>query len=124
MEINVTLFLQALQFACVYYFLYVNLFIPAYTILDENERLKHELYKNLEREQHIKDALLRDYNTKNSNFKRILLQEIPEQATESSCSEGLSFTSIYDGQAQQLSEQDKEEIECFLVDRLSQVIKK
>lgn len=124
MEVNVTLILQALQFACAYYFLYRYLFVPSCKILDEDEQLKNELYKKLEHEQQIKDALLHDYHVKNSAFKGVLLQEIPAESTQSSHQESMFGSTLYHVEAQQLSQLDRNETELFLVERLSQVIKK
>ena len=124
MEVNVTLVLQALQFACVYYFLYKYVFAPSCKILDENEQLKNKLYKNLEHEQHIKDALLHDYNVKNTAFKQELIQDIPESATQSSYQESMFGSTLYCIEENHLSQHDKEKTELFLVDRLSQVVKK
>ena len=124
MEINITLILQAMQFGCVYYFLYTFLFAPAYKILDEDEQIKKDLYKNLEHEQQVKDALLRDYHVKSDAFKTALLQDIPEQATQSVHQESM-FNSVLDNvEKNQLSQQDREQTQLFLVDSLSKVIKK
>lgn len=124
MDINVTLILQAMQFACAYCFLYKFLFAPAYKILQDDELFKNELYKNLEQEQQVKDALLQDYHVKSSAFKSELIQVIPAQATESAYQESMFGSTLYCVEKIQLSEQDREKTESFLVDRLSQVIKK
>ena len=124
MEVNVTLILQALQFACAYYFLYTYLFAPACKLLDADEQAKNELYKKLEREQQIKDALLHDYHVKNNAFKGVLLREIPMQATQTSYQESMFGPTLYHIELDQLSQLDREKTELFLVDRLSQVIKK
>ena len=123
MEVNVTLVLQALQFACVYYCLYRFLFTPACPILDEQEQLKQDLYKNLEYEQQVKDALLQDYRVKNDAFKSTLLDDIPEQATQLGYQESTFHSVLPSQQENQLSQQDKQEIEEFLVENLSKVIK-
>lgn len=124
MDVNVTLFLQAMQFACAYYFLYNFLFAPACKILDENEQFKKKLYKNLEQEQQIKDALLQDYHIKNNAFKHILIQTIPEQATQSIYQKSMVGSTLYCVEKSQLSEQDIKKTEIYLIDHLSQVIKK
>lgn len=124
MEINITLILQAMQFACAYYFLYRFVFAPAYQILQDDEQFKNELYKNLEREQQVKDALLQDYRVKNSAFKSELIQVIPVQTTQSTHQESMFGSTLYCVEKIQLSKQDREITESFLVDRLSQVIKK
>jgi hypothetical protein len=124
MEINVTIFLQAMQFVCVYYFLYKFLFVPASKILDEQEQFKHNLYKNLETQQQVKDVLLRDYHIKNDACKTSLLQTLPEQATESVHQPSM-FNSVLDmHEKNQLSPQDRQNIQLFLVDSLSRIIKK
>ena len=124
MEPNVTLILQAMQFACAYYFLYTFLFTPASKILDENEQLKNELYKNLEQEQHVKDVLLEDYRVKNSAFKSALMQTIPVEATQSSHQKSMFGSTSYCVEEVQFSEQDKKITESYLVDHLSRVVKK
>jgi len=124
MEINITIVLQALQFVCVYYFLYKFLFTPASKILDEDEHLKNQLYKNLEHEQQIKDALVKDYHDKNSVLKHKLMQGVPDQATQFAHEKSTFGSTLYSIEKSKLSEQDREKSESFLVDRLSQVIKK
>jgi F0F1-type ATP synthase membrane subunit b/b' len=124
MEINVTLLLQAMLFACSYCFLYRFLFVPACKILDENEELKNELYKKLEQEQQIKDALLQDYHVKNNAFKGMLIQAIPELSTRSTHQKTMFGSTLYCVENVTLSEQDREKTETFLVDHLSQVVKK
>ncbi len=124
MEINVTIVLQALQFFCVYYFLYTYLFIPASKILDENEQIKNELYKNIEYEQQIKNALQQDYNVKNSLCKSMLIENIPEQAIQTVHQKSMFDSTLYCVEKNQLSKEDKDKTEAFLIDRLSQVIKK
>ena len=124
MEINVTIVLQVLQFGCVYYFLYRFLFAPASKMLDENEAFKNKLYKDLEHEQQIKDSLQQDYHAKNSAFKKKLVQDIPEQATQLVHEKSMFGSTLYLVENNELSPQDREKTEAFLVDRLSQVIKK
>lgn len=124
MEINVTIFLQAIQFFCVYYFLYRFLFVPASKILDEQEQFKQDLYKNLENQQHIKDALLREYHVKNDACKTQLLQTLPEQATESVHQPSMFHSVLEMHEKKQLSQQDRQEIQLYLVDNLSRIIKK
>src|SRR3989338_9298507 len=119
MEINVTLVFQVIQFSCAYYFLYKFLFTPACKILDENEQFKNELYKNLEQEQHVKDVLLEDYRVKNSAFKTMLIQTIPLEATQFTHQKSMFGSTSYCVEEVQFSEQDKKEIEAFLVDHLS-----
>lgn len=124
MEINVTLVLQAMLFACSYCFLYRFLFAPACKILDENEQFKHELYNNLEQEQQIKDALLQDYQVKNNAFKGMLIQAIPALSTSSIHQKSMIGSTLYCVEASTLSDEDRIKTESFLVDHLSQVIKK
>ena len=124
MEINVTIVFQTLQFVCVYYFLYKFLFAPASQILDEDEAFKNKLYKNLEHEQQIKDSLQEDYHAKNSVFKHKLMQDIPQQATQLVHEKSNFGSTLYIVENNELSPQDREKTEAFLVDRLSQVIKK
>lgn len=125
MEVNVTVVLQAIQFACVYYFLYTFLFAPASSILDAQEAEKQELYKNLEQAQQIKDALMQDYQVKNDAFKSILLQNIPDQVVAAEHQKPVSVFVVENfDQQNQLPHEDRQEIELFLVDRLSKVVKK
>lgn len=124
MEVNVTLILQAVQFACAYYFLYKFLFAPASKILDENEQFKNKLYTTLEQEQQIKDALLQDYHVKNNAFKGMLIQTIPEQATELVHQKSMIGSTLYCFEKIHLSEQDIKKTESYLVEHLSRVIKK
>jgi F0F1-type ATP synthase membrane subunit b/b' len=124
MEINVTIVLQTLQFVSVYYFLYKFLFAPASQILDEDEAFKNKLYKNLEHEQQIKDSLQEDYQAKNTVFKHKLMQDIPQQATQLVHEKSIFGSTLYIVENNELSPQDREKTEAFLVDRLSQVIKK
>ncbi len=124
MEINVTIVLQALQFVCVYYFLYKFLFIPACKILDEDEQIKNKLYKNLEHEQKIKDALTQDHQEKSCVLRHKLMQNIPHQAVQLVHEKSIFGSTLYSVEKNQLSEKDREKLESFLVDRLSQVIKK
>jgi hypothetical protein len=122
MEINITLVLQALQFLCVYYFLYKFLFVPACRILDEQEHVKQNLYKNLEMAQQVKDALLSDYYVKNDAFKTKLLQDIPEQRSELMHESSVSRV-VSDHVKKELLPQDRQDIQLFLVQRLSRIIK-
>lgn len=124
MEVNITLVLMMIQFACVYCFLYKFLFAPAYKILDEDEQFKNKLYKNIEKEQQAKNLLLQDYRAKNNAFKDALIKVIPGQATESSYQKSTFNATLDAVEKVQLSQQDREKIESFLVDHLSQVIKK
>ncbi len=124
MEVNVTVILQALQFACAYYFLYKFLFAPACRILDEQEVEKQILYKNLEQAQQIKDALLQDYHIKNDAFRSILLQSVPEQATQTYDQQSISHSIVSVDTHDELPQEDRQEIQQFLVDRLSKVVTK
>ena len=124
MEVNVTVILQAIQFACAYYFLYKFLFIPACKILDAQEVEKHDLYKALEQAQQIKDALLQDYHVKNDAFKSILLQNVPEQATQLVHQKSTCNFVVDTVEQDQLPQEDRQEIQLFLVDRLSKVVNK
>ncbi len=124
MDINVTIFVQALQFGCVYYFLYKFLFIPACKILQEQEDFKHALYKNLEHDQQIKDTLLQDYKIKNNLFKDALLQQIPAQATEVADQSIKSDVMRYEVEHVGMSEEQIQQSEQFLVDYVSRIVKK
>jgi F0F1-type ATP synthase membrane subunit b/b' len=123
MEVNVTLLLQVIQFLCVYYALYKLLFIPAYQILDEQEQVKKTLYKELEVAQQIKDALLQDFHIKTDVFKATLLQEIPEQASQSGYQKSTIHRVVGHSQPEQILQEDIEKTETFLVDHLSRIIK-
>lgn len=123
MEINVTIVVQAIQFGCVYYFLYKFLFVPACKILDEQEQVKQNLYQNLEQAQQIKDALLQDYHVKHDAFKSILLQNVPEQAVESVYQKSKDSRVLDCDEQFELSQQEKQNIKEFLVNNLSKVIK-
>ncbi len=124
MEINVTLFLQVIQFACAYYFLYRFLFTPACKILDEEEQFKNQLYQNLEQQQQIKDALLQDYHVKNHAFKTKLIDTIPAQATALAHQKSTFGSTLYSAEIVELSQVEIEKTQDFLVDHLSKVIKK
>ena len=124
MEVNVTLILQVIQFAIAYLFLYRFLFAPACKILDEEESVENRLHKKIEKEQQVKDALLQDYHEKNSRFKSTLMQTIPTQATESAYQKSMFGSTLYSIEENKLSDQDRKQTESFLVDHLSQVIKK
>jgi hypothetical protein len=124
MEINITLFFQVVQFACAYCFLYKFLFTPACKILDENEQIKKELYENLERNQHVKDILLEDYRVKCSAFKKVLIETVPAESTQSMYQKSMFGSTLYCIEEVHFSEQDKNKTESFLVDHLSRVIKK
>ncbi len=124
MEINVTLILQAFLFACSYCFLYKFLFAPSCKILHDEERVKHELYTQLEKEQQLKDALLQDYHAKNNACKGMLIQSIPELSTKSVHQKSTFGSTSYCIEDSALTEQDRKQTESFLVERLSQVIKK
>ena len=124
MEVNITLVLIMVQFVSVYYFLSKFLFTPAYKILDEEEQFKNKLYKNIELEQQKKNTFQQDYLAKNNDFKDALIKTIPEQATESGYKKSIFGSTLYSVEKVELSEQDREKIESFLVDHLSQVIKK
>lgn len=124
MEVNVTLVLQIILFMCAYYFLYNFLFVPAYKILDENEQFKNKLYHNLEQEQQVKDALLQAYYVKNSAFKGMLISAIPEQSTQPVHQKTTLSSISYCFEEMHFSEEDRKKTESFLVDHLSQVIKK
>jgi hypothetical protein len=124
MEVNITLVLQALQFFCAYYFLYKFLFIPACKILDEQKHLKKMLYKKLEEDQQVKDALLQDYYVKNNVFKSMLIETIPLEATQIVHQKTMFDSTSYCIEKIELSEQNKKKTELFLIDHLSRVIKK
>lgn len=123
MEVNITLVLQVIQFLCVYYALYRLLFIPAYQILDEQEQVKKTLYKELEIAQQVKDALLQDFHIKTDVFKATLLQEIPEQASQSGYQKSTIHRVVGHSQPEQILQEDIEKTETFLVDHLSRIIK-
>ncbi len=123
MEVNITLVLQVIQFLCVYYALYRLLFIPAYQILDEQEQVKKTLYKELEVAQQVKDALLQDFHIKTDAFKATLLQEIPEQASQSVYQKSTIHGVVVHSQPEQILQEDIEKTETFLVDHLSRIIK-
>jgi F0F1-type ATP synthase membrane subunit b/b' len=124
MEVNVTLFLQITQFAIAYLFLYRFLFVPACKILDEEELVEKQLHKKIEKEQEVKDVLLQNYHEKSSHFKSALIESIPAQATESVHKKSMFGSTLYSVEENQLSDQDRKKTESFLVDHLSQVIKK
>jgi len=123
MEVNITLILQVLQFMCGYFFLRRFLFVPACKILDEEDLFKMTLYKNLERQQQIKDSLLQDYYVKNNKCKHLLQNAIPSQATELIYQKTTLSTTLYAVEKIQVSQQDREKAETFLIDHLSQVKK-
>lgn len=123
MEVNITLVLQVIQFLCVYYALYRLLFIPAYQILDEQEQVKKTLYKELEVAQQVKDALLQDFHIKTDVFKATLLQEIPEQASQSGYQKSTIHGVVGHSEPEQILQEDIEKTETFLVDHLSRIIK-
>lgn len=124
MEINITLILQALQFACAYCFLYKFVFTPACIILDENDKFENELYQNLEKAQQVKDALLQDYHVKNNACKSVLLDAIPELTIDTVCKKSMVNSASYKVEQITLSQEEIKKTEAFLVDHLSQVIKK
>ena len=124
MNINITIIFQVLQFFCAYYFLYRFLFIPAFQILHEQQQVKDELYKKLEHEQQIKDAFLQDYRVKNSAFKDELVYNIPVQDIDSVYQKSTFHEILQHDMNDPLSETQFQEIETFLVDHLSKVIKK
>lgn len=124
MDINITLVLQALLFACSYCFLYKFLFAPSCTILQEEEQLKQDLYLQLEKEQQVKDALLQDYHVKNHAFKTALIQAIPQVVTQADDQKTAVPSTSHVAQPVVVSEQNIEQTESFLVEHLSQVIKK
>ena len=124
MEINITLVLQIVQFMSVYYFLYTFLFVPACKILDEQAEYKNNLYKDLECQQQVKDALLQDALVKKDAFKAYLLQEISDNAVRSA-PQVSTFGLVLKGiEKNQVSEVSKKEAQAFLVEQLSRIIKK
>ncbi|MBP6870062.1 hypothetical protein KBC04_04220 [Candidatus Babeliales bacterium] len=124
MELNITLVLQILQFFCAYYFLYRFVFAPASKILEENEQSKDLLYRDLEKEQSVKDALLKKFHEKNIMFKDLLLQAIPEKATQSIYYASKFSCASYSVESVEFVEKDKQKTEDFLIEHLSQVVKK
>lgn len=124
MEINITLILQMMQFGCAYYFLYRFVFTPAYKLLDENEHFKNSLYENLKHEQQVKEALLKEFHIKNNNFKDILIQAAPEKSVQSVYQKSTFGGTSYEIETIDLSEQDRKKTEDFLINHLSQVVKK
>lgn len=124
MEVNITLLLQMMQFGCAYYFLYRFVFIPAYQKLDEDDLSKRLLYKNLEQEQQVKDILLQDFQFKNKLFKEMLLQNIPEKATQSIYQKSTFNIPLHIVDQVEFLQQDTIVIEDFLIDHLSRVVKK
>ena len=124
MEINITLVLQVMQFMCVYYFLYTFLFVPACKILDEQAEYKNNLYKNLECQQQVKDELLQDAHVKKDAFKAVLLQEVSDNAVRSVRQVSTFGLVLNNVEKTQLSEENKQEAQAFLVDQLSRIIKK
>ena len=123
MDINITLFLQAAQFAIAYFFLSKYLFAPAYKILDEQELFERNLYKNLEQEQLAKKTLEVTYKQRQKTLKDSLIDTIPVSGIESSRQKLDIGSTLYDVDAIEKLVVDRKKTEDFLIDNLSQVIK-
>jgi len=123
MDINITIFLQAAQFAIAYFFLYKFLFAPAYEILDKQELFEKKLYKKLEQQQIVKKTLESDYNERQQELKKSLIDIIPTSAVESSRQKLDIGSTLYDVKKVEMLDDTRKKTEDFLVDNLSQVIK-
>jgi len=123
MDINITLFLQAAQFAIAYLFLSKFLFAPAYKILDEQELFEKNLYKNLEQEQLAKKSLEATYKERQKILKDSLINIIPVSVVESSRQKLDIGSTLYQVDAIEELVVDRKKTEDFLIDNLSQVIK-
>jgi len=64
MELNITLVLQAVQFACSYFFLYRFVFAPASKILDANDQAEKKLQADFEHDKQLKLDLLKQCHEK------------------------------------------------------------
>ena len=72
----------------------------------------------------MKDALLQDYHAKHSAFKGLLQQTIPVQSTQLVYQKSMVGSTSYRVEDVEFSQEDIKKTETFLVDHLSQVIKK
>jgi len=122
-SINITLLLQAVQFAIAYFFLYKFLFAPAYKILHEQELFEKELYKNLKQEHQIKDSMQQMYYQRQIALKESLMNMVPSDAVQSGFQKLDTSSTLYDVDKIKISQVQIDMTEKFLVDSLSQVIK-
>ena len=123
MDINIMIFLQAMQFGIAYFFLYRFIFVPAYKILDEQKMVEEKLYYDLEREQSTKDSLQKMYRQRQLACKESLMNMIPIDAQQYQPQKKDTGSTLYHVDSIELSKKIIKETENFLVENLSQVRK-
>lgn len=123
MDINIMIFLQAMQFGIAYFFLYRYIFVPAYKILDEQKMFEQKLYYDLEQEQSAKDSLQKTYRQRQLACKESLMNMIPINAEPYEIQKIDNNSTLYHVDKIELSKKNIELAENFLVENLSQVRK-
>ncbi|AXK60582.1 hypothetical protein [Candidatus Chromulinivorax destructor] len=123
MDINIMLFFQIGQFGIAYFFLYRYLFAPAYKILDEQELFEKKLYKDLEQEQGVKVSLEKTYRQRQLMMKESLMNMVPADAVETHLHKLKGQSILYHVDHIEISKNNREQTETFLVENLSQVRK-
>jgi|GEM_PF-1356905 len=123
MDINITVLIQALQFGIAYYFLYHFLFTPACKVLDEDAEIEKKLHESLNLEHGIKNDLQCKYKEKSLALKHALIKEIPSVSIEAGSKKNEKTSTLYSVENVEVLEKKLEDVEQFLINNLSQVVK-
>ena len=123
MDINITIFFQAIQFGIAYFFLYKYLFAPAYKVLYEQELFEKKLYENLEQEKEIQRSLCQNFNERQVALRSSLMKMVPIHSISYHHEKINSNSMLYQIDKVKVSSEQIEKTEHFLIDNLSQVIK-
>jgi len=123
MDINITIFFQAIQFFIAYFFLYRFLFAPVYDILREQEFYEKKLHENLEKKHNIKDSLQKTFMQRQIALKTLLINMIPDDIFKLIHQKSNKDVILYRVEKNENSSTSLDDMENFLIDNLSQVIK-
>jgi len=124
MDINITVFFQAIQFFIAFFFIYIFLFIPACKALEEQEIYENTLQTNVQTEANHKLALLNDLHEQKLELKMLLMQAVPCSLSVDvfQCMQAKELICNVD--AMNLTIEKASEVHSFLIENLSKVCKK
>jgi hypothetical protein len=122
MEVNFTLIIQGVQFFCTYGFLYKYFFTPVYQVIVAQEKQTLLLLQDLEEQKKIEQNILLQFSEQKFQNQKVLLQSLEQ--LESSLEVHVVDPVVIDEKTLVFQVQDIEHIESFLVNHLSEVVKK
>ncbi len=121
MEVNLTIFVQALQFFCSYFFLYRYFFTPVYKAIIAKETLALKLLEELEIAKNKEQILLSSLQQDNKKQQKKLFEQLEQ--LDVSIENKVFYQDVQSDPVDVVEQKDILYIESLLVDRLSKVVK-